>query len=126
MNLPNDRRYTPDHVWVRPEGDHLVVGITEHAQEALGSIEMIDLPVVGSTLSAHRACGSVESLKTVSDLVAPLDARVAGHNATVCDDPGMVNEQPYGDGWLMTLADFSPEALHSQLDADGYAQLIDG
>lgn len=106
ISLPNGRRNTASHVGVTPDGDYLVVGITEHAEEALSSIEVVDLPAIGSNLSSHSPCGSVESLKSVSDLVAAFDARVISHNTTVRADPGMVNEQPYEEGWLMTLGDY--------------------
>lgn len=123
-SIPNDRHYTSHHVWLKPDGDQLVIGITEHAQEALGDIEAIDLPAVGSTITAGAMCGSLESAKTVSDLVAPISAEVIAHNEEVIANPLLANDEPYGDGWLFRLSKISDDAMSALLDAGAYAELI--
>lgn len=125
MSVPNDRRYSPHHVWVMPEGNQWISGITEHAQEALGTIETIELPTVGQTLVGGKCCGSIESLKTVSDLIAPLSAAVIAHNEACVTEPTLVNDQPYADGWLLRLSEVDGEHFAQLLDAKAYTRLID-
>lgn len=124
MNIPNDRRYTSDHIWVKANDGCFVVGITENAQDALGMIEAIHLPPVGARLAAGAVCGSIESLKTASDLIAPLDGLVLTHNESTLSDPGKINTQPYGDGWLLTMSPASQSTFEELLDANAYARLV--
>lgn len=125
MSIPNDRLYSEQHLWVKVEGQILTVGITDNAQSALSQIERIELPAVGTWLRGGTVCGSIESIKTVSDLFAPLDAVVVTRNEALDDDPGLVNDQPYETGWLMRLGDYPAAALGTLLDADAYQALID-
>lgn len=125
MSIPQDRRFSAAHIWVRAEGDHLIMGVTKQAAKALGDLEHIELPEIDAQVSADLACGSVESIKSVSDLIAPLDARVIEHNGAVLQDPALVNEDPYGDGWLIRLADYHQTAYETLLDAAGYQLLVD-
>ena len=126
MTSPNDRRYSAAHVWVQQQDDKsLTFGITEHAQTALGTIENAELPAPGQQIEANLPCGSLESLKTVSDLIAPLNAEVVEHNPALADDPAIINDDPYGDGWLLRLQGHSAEMYHSLLDADAYEAMFD-
>ncbi len=125
MSVPNDRRYTAEHFWVMPDGDELILGVTEHAQEALGEVNEIVLPAPGERLAANDCCGSIESTKTASDLIAPLAATVIERNPLIGNDPELVNSQPYGDGWLLRLGDFDANDYDGLLDADAYAALIE-
>jgi glycine cleavage system H protein len=121
MTLPTDRQYTPDHEWLRIDGDIATVGVTAFAADALGDIVYLDLPAIGSTVTAGEPCGEIESTKSVSDLVAPADGEVIETNPGVLEDPGAVNVDPFGTGWLFRLRLASTPDL---LDADRYAALI--
>ena len=102
MEFPEDLRYTKEHEWVRPDGGLVIVGITDFAQDALGDVVYVDLPAVGATVTAGTALGEVESTKSVSDVFAPVSGTVAAVNPLVDERPELVNEQPYGDGWLLS------------------------
>ena len=121
MTLPTDRLYTADHEWLRIDGDTAIVGVTAFAADALGDIVYLDPPAIGSTVSAGEPCGEIESTKSVSDLVAPADGEVLETNQDVLDDPGTVNVDPFGTGWLFRMRLASTPDL---LDAGGYAELI--
>ena len=125
MSVPNDRRYTAEHFWVKPDGDELLLGVTEHGQEALGDINEMALPRPGERLAANDCCGSIESVKTASDLIAPLAATVIERNPRVAKEPELVNSQPYGDGWLLRLGEFDASDYDKLLDAEAYAALIE-
>lgn len=103
MNLPEDLQYTKSHEWVRREGGVATVGITEHAQDELGDVVFVDLPEQGATFGAGESFGSVESVKAVSDLYTPVGGEVAEVNPALEDSPEKVNEDPYGEGWLIRL-----------------------
>ncbi len=121
MSIPNELRYTPDHEWARLEGDGTVtVGITHHAQDALGDVVYVELPEVGATLDAGAQFGVVESVKTVSDLFAPCAGEVVAVNAHLKDAPETINAEPYGAGWLLKLKPESADALEGLMDADAY------
>jgi len=107
------------------ENNELVIGITDHAQSALGSVVSLDLPVKGQSISASDICGTIESMKTASDLIAPLNASVVDINDSVEMDPEMINEDPYGEGWLLRLKEFDMEEYHKLLDAGSYQELIE-
>lgn len=124
MSYPDDRQYTADHEWIAVDGDTARVGITSYATEALGDVVYLDLPEVGSTVSAGESCGEIESTKSVSDLVAPAGGEVLSVNEAAVDSPETVNSDPYDEGWLYTLRVTDiPEDL---LDAEGYAALVEG
>jgi len=120
----NNRRFSDTHVWVRQVDDHLLLGITDYAQNALGTLEAIVLPEIGARIEQGQVCGCLESLKTVSDLIAPLNATVSAHNPDVAGDPTLVNDHPYEAGWLLELRDYAADAYTALLDVDGYQQLI--
>jgi glycine cleavage system H protein len=126
VTTPEDLRYTSDHEWVRTEGDLVRVGVTDYAQEALGDIVFVTLPEVGAQVTAGDTCGEVESTKSVSDLFAPLSGTVAERNEALDGAPELVNSDPYGDGWMMTIRPDDAGAVDSLLDAATYAAGLDG
>ena len=123
MTVPEQLRYTAEHEWVAIDGQTASVGITDHAQNALGDVVYVSVPAPGSKVTAGEPCGEVESTKSVSDLYSPVDGEVTDVNADVEDDPGQVNSDPYGAGWLfkVRLDDEPPSDL---LTAEQYAELI--
>lgn len=121
-NIPSDLGYTAEHEWVKTEDGVATVGVTEHAAEQLGDVVYVQLPDVGAKVSAGDPCGEIESTKSVSDLYSPVDGEVVEVNAEVNDDPGLVNTEPFGTGWLIKVrTDGEPEGL---LSAEQYAELI--
>ncbi len=117
-------RYTSDHEWVRLEGGIATVGITDHAQTALGDIVFVDLPEPGREVAAGEDCAVVESVKAASDIFAPLAGRIGETNAALADDPALVNRDPAGEGWFFRLVPSDPAAFDSLLDEAAYAALI--
>ena len=103
MNLPEELQYTRSHEWVRREGDVATVGITEHAQDELGDVVFVDLPEQGASFGAGETFGSVESVKAVSDLYTPVGGEVVEVNSALEDSPEKVNEDPYGEGWILKI-----------------------
>ncbi len=103
MNLPEDLQYTRSHEWVRREGDVATLGITEHAQDELGDVVFVDLPEQGASFSAGESFGSVESVKAVSDLYTPVGGEIVEVNSALEDSPEKVNEDPYGEGWILKI-----------------------
>ena len=126
MNLPNDLRYTREHEWVRVDGTTARVGITDYAQDALGDIVYVELPEAGRTVAAMAACAEVESTKSVSDIYAPVTGVVLQVNEALSGDPGVVNSDPYGGGWLCVIEPSSPDELDQLLDAAAYRALTEG
>jgi glycine cleavage system H protein len=121
VKLPRNRSYTAEHEWLDVDGDTATVGVTSFAADALGDVVYVDLPSVGAMITAGEACGEVESTKSVSDLFAPADGEVLEVNPDVLDDPGLLNVDPYGRGWLFRMRLAGSPAL---LDADTYQALI--
>jgi glycine cleavage system H protein len=103
MTVPDELSYTPEHEWVSISGSTASVGITDHAQRALGDVVFVSLPAPGTKVTAGEPCGEVESTKSVSDLYSPVDGEVTEVNAEIDDDPGLVNSDPYGAGWLFKV-----------------------
>ncbi len=125
-NIPAKLRYTDSHEWILDNGDGtLTIGITDHAQEALGDVVFVELPDVGRALDKGEEFGVIESVKAASDLYAPLDGEVVAVNAALEDAPETVNSSPYEDGWLLTLKPSDSAALDDLLDADAYAATVD-
>ena len=118
MNIPAELKYTKDHEWVRIEGDVAVVGITDFAQGELGDIVFVDISSEGQEVAEHEVFGTVEAVKTVSDLFMPLTGTVLEVNPGLADDPAAVNKDPYGAGWM------DPAAVAGLLDAEGYKAVI--
>jgi glycine cleavage system H protein len=123
-NVPADLRYTKEHEWARIEGDRARVGITAFAQEQLGDVVFVELPKVGARVSAMKTFGVVESVKAVSDLYAPLSGEVVEVNAELPKAPELVNQDPYGRGWMLVIALSDPREVDGLLTAEGYAALI--
>jgi len=120
-NVPADLKYTSEHEWVRLEADGTVrVGITDHAQDALGDVVYVSLPAEDEDVTAGGSCGEVESTKSVSEITAPVSGTITGHNPGLETRPDLVNTDPYGDGWMFTLTPSDPAQLESLLDAEGY------
>lgn len=126
-NIPAELAYTEEHEWVEDlhEDNTLRVGITDHAQNELGEVVFVQLPEVGDTVSAGDVVGEVESTKSVSDLFAPVSGEIVSVNDDLVDNPGALNESPYGSGWLFTVRVDSSDATGQLLDADAYQQLLD-
>jgi glycine cleavage system H protein len=125
MEYPEDLRYTKEHEWVRDEGDGRVrVGITDYAQDALGDVVYVDVPEVGTAVTANQPFSEVESTKSVSDVYAPVSGTVTERNMLLDDRPELVNEQPYGDGWIVVLDVSDASELDTLLDAAGYADFV--
>ena len=103
MSIPDDLQYTKSHEWVRTDGDTATIGITEHAQEELGDVVFVELPDVGNTIGAGDSFGTVESVKAVSDLYAPVGGEVVEVNSSLEDAPEKINDDPYGEGWIVKL-----------------------
>lgn len=124
--LPSELKYAATHEWVRVEGDGIVsVGITDHAQDALGDVVFVELPEMGITLSVGDEAGVVESVKAASDIYAPVSGEVVEVNTVLEDEPETVNNSPYGDGWFYKLRISDPSEQEDLLDADGYQESVD-
>jgi glycine cleavage system H protein len=123
-SYPDDLKYHKEHDWARIEGDEAVLGITWFAQDALGELVHYEPPNEGDTISRDAAYGEVESVKAVSDVVAPLSGEVLEVNAKVVDEPETVNEDPYGDGWLIRLRLGDPSEADALLDVAAYKQVV--
>jgi glycine cleavage system H protein len=122
---PEDLRYTREHEWIRSGGDTLRVGVTDHAQEALGDIVFVTLPEVGAQVSAGEPCGEVESTKSVSDIYAPVSGTIVARNESLDASPELVNSDPYGEGWMIDIRPDDPSAVDGLLDAAGYEASIE-
>jgi len=120
MNFPNTVRYTSEHEWIRVEGDEAYVGITDYAQSELGEIVFVDVPTVGEQVAQGKVFGSVEAVKTVSDLNMPASGEVLELNAELEDHPELVNNDPYGAGWMIRVRLSAPSELDSLMDAAAY------
>jgi glycine cleavage system H protein len=125
-DIPTDLKYRDSHEWVREEeGDGVVIGISDHAQTALGDIVFEELPEPGMSYAQGDACAVVESDKAASDIYAPICGEVVEVNETLGDDPGLVNNDPYGDGWLFRMEPSDPSELDGLLDAEAYSDSLD-
>lgn len=125
-DLPEDLRYTEDHEWVRYDADSGVatVGITDYAQGELGDVVFVELPGAGTEVRKKATCGTIEAVKTVADLYAPFDGEIVDSNAALEDHPEKVNQDPYGEGWMLRIRPADPEAAGSLLDAAAYRRHI--
>lgn len=124
MNFPNDVKYTKEHEWIRLEGDVAYVGITDYAQEQLGDIVFVDIQTLGETLVADEVFGTIEVVKTISDLFLPVAGEVLEQNETLEEQPELVNKDPYGEGWLIKIKPAADADFDSLLDAEAYKALI--
>lgn len=125
MNFPSDLKYTKDHAWVRREGHTATVGITDFAQRELSDIVYVEVETVGETLPQDTIFGTVEAIKTVSDLFMPVSGEVIAFNEPLIRKPEVVNTDPYGEGWMIQIAMSAPEEWDTLLTAEEYRELID-
>ena len=123
-NVPSDLRYTKDHEWAKPDGTRYRVGITAYAQEQLGDVVFVELPKVGTKVTAKKAFGVVESVKAVSDLFAPLSGEIVEINGELPNAPQTVNQDPYGKGWMIVIAPSKPDEWNELLTATQYEQFL--
>ncbi len=124
MNFPNELKYTADHEWVRINGNEAVIGITDFAQSELGEIVYVDVDTQGEKIERNEVFGSIEAVKTVSDLMMPMTGEVLEVNEELEDAPELVNEDPYGKGWIIKVAIANPAEADELLDAAGYQEKI--
>ena len=124
MNIPANLKYTREHEWIRVEGNEAYVGITDYAQSELGEIVFVDVDTVGETIGQGEVFGSVEAVKTVSDLNMPVTGEVLEFNETLNDQPELVNNNPYGEGWMIKITVNDPAELDNLLDAAGYQAIL--
>jgi len=123
-SIPSDRRYTSEHEWAMLDGEVVRIGITDYAQSQLGDVVYVDLPATNAVVTGGQAFGEVESTKSVSDLYAPVSGTVVERNDDLDERPELVNEDPYGVGWLVAIQPDDASALDGLLDADGYRALL--
>lgn len=125
MEFPKDLKYTKEHEWVKVEGNIATVGITDYAQDSLGDVVYVELPQEGGTVTKSEPFGVVESVKAVSDLYSPISGSVAEVNDAIIDNPEVINEDPYGDAWMIKIEVNSPDDLGDLLSADEYQKFIE-
>ena len=126
LNLPEDLRYSKEHEWARKEGDLFVVGINDYAQDQLGDIVFVELPEKGSTLQAGEEFGTVESVKAVSELFMPMSGEIVEINGELEESPELVNNDTYGQGWMLKVKPDDPAAFDAMLDRDAYLAILKG
>ena len=124
MNFPQNLKYTNEHEWIRVEGDMADVGITDYAQEQLGDIVFVDIPTVGESLEANETFGTIEVVKTISDLFLPVAGEVIEQNESLEENPELVNKDPYGEGWLIKMKPANLKDIEDLLDAEAYKAVI--
>lgn len=126
MNFPQNVKYTNEHEWIRLEGDVAYVGITDYAQEQLGDIVFVDIPTEGEALEANEVFGTIEVVKTISDLFLPVAGEILEQNTALEENPELVNKDPYGEGWLIKMKPADAAALDNLLDAEEYKKVVNG
>ena len=126
MNFPQNLRYTNEHEWIRVEGDIAYVGITDYARDQLGDIVFVDIPTVGESLEAGESFGTIEVVKTISDLFLPVEGEVLEQNEALEENPELVNKDPYGEGWLIKMKPVELKDVENLLDAEAYKAVVNG
>ncbi len=124
MNIPNELKYSAEHEWVRVEGEEAVIGVTEFAQGELGDVVFLEIETEGETLSKGEIFGTIEAVKTVSDLFMPIDGEVLEVNPALEDTPELVNSSPFDEGWMIRVKLSDPSQLDDLMSAEAYAELI--
>ncbi|WP_251621712.1 glycine cleavage system protein GcvH [Odoribacter lunatus] len=124
MNVPAELKYTSEHEWIRVEGDEAFVGITDYAQSQLGDIVFVECETVGDTLEAGNTFGTIEAVKTVSELYLPVSGEVLEFNEALEDEPELVNKDPYGKGWIVKISVADKSQMDNLLDAEAYKAII--
>ncbi|NOR75186.1 MAG: glycine cleavage system protein GcvH [Draconibacterium sp.] len=125
MNIPADLKYTSDHEWIRVEGDVAIVGVTDFAQGELGDVVFVEIETEGEELDKGETFGTVEAVKTVSDLFMPVGGKVAEFNEALVDEPELVNKDPYGKGWMVKIKIADATELEALISADEYQKLLE-
>ena len=126
MEFPDDVGYTKEHEWARLEGGRVRIGVTDFAQDALGDVVYVDLPEAGAVIRADEAFGEVESTKSVSDVYSPISGTIVEKNPLIEDAPELVNQQPYGDGWLVLVEPADPADVGRLMNAEAYKSMVEG
>lgn len=126
MNIPQELKYSTDHEWLKVEGDYGYIGITDFATHELGDIVFVEVETVDETLDSGEAFGSIEAVKTVSDLLMPVSGTILEFNATLEDSPETINSDPYGEGWIVKIQITDPAGIENLMDAAAYAEFIQG
>ena len=126
MNIPNNLKYTKDHEWILIEGDQATIGITDFAQSELGDIVYVEVDTEGDNLDAEAVFGTVEAVKTVSDLFMPISGKIESFNKELEGNPELVNDDPYGDGWMIKVQVSNTDEIALLLDSEGYKTLVEG
>ena len=126
MDIPEDLHYSTDHEWVRRDGDVVTIGITDYAQDALGDVVFVEPPELGAAVDAGESITEVESTKSVSDIYAPVSGELVGANDALDDQPELLNNDPYGEGWICSIRMSDPAQLDGLLDATAYRALTEG
>ena len=124
MNIPTNLKYTKDHEWIRLEGDNAYIGITDYAQHELGDIVFVDVDTLDETLEAEETFGTIEAVKTSSEMFMPVGGKVIEFNEELADAPEKVNKDPYGEGWIIKVEVTNADEMNDLLDAEGYKALI--
>ena len=125
MQYPDDRKYSREHEWIAVDGDTARVGITDYAQDALGDVVYVQLPDVGLEVVANASCAEVESTKSVSEIYSPVSGQITAVNEALTDTPELLNQDPYGEGWVFTVTLADPAELDALMDAAAYQRLVD-
>ncbi|MFH1051559.1 MAG: glycine cleavage system protein GcvH [bacterium] len=124
MNFPNDLKYTEDHEWLRVNGNIGTVGITDHAQGELGDVVYVDIDEGMTSVNTGDTFGTIEAVKTVADMLAPVSGKIVEINKTINESPEVVNNDPYGDGWMVKIEMSDPSELNKLMDVESYKQMI--
>lgn len=124
MSIPSDLYYTADHEWVRMEGDIATIGVTHYAQGELGDIVFVEVETEGETLEAEEVFGTIEAVKTVSDLILPITGEIIEMNKAIDDDPSLINDDPFGAGWIIKVRVSNPSDVEGLMDATAYEAAI--
>ena len=124
MNVPRELRYTKEHEWIKVEGGEAVVGVTDYAQGELGDVIFVELPAPGSKVAQMKVFGTIDAVKTVSDLFAPVTGEIVAVNGALKDDPALVNRSPYKDGWMVRIRLESPAEVNALLTAEDYEKSL--
>jgi glycine cleavage system H protein len=124
MNIPENLKYTKDHEWIRAEGNSAVIGITDYAQGELGDIVFVEIETVGETLEKEQTFGTIEAVKTVSDLFMPVSGKVVEMNSKIENQPELINKDPYGEGWLIKIELSNATQVSDLLDAKAYREML--